>query len=63
MLGASNDNLNDDSQQRDEIELMRQRMLRELEQFLSKSIDRPFPRLRLLMPSQPRIKRATISLN
>jgi hypothetical protein len=63
MLGVSNDNHKDDSQQRDEIELMRQRMVRELEQFLSKSINRPFPRLRLLLPSPPRVTRATISLN
>jgi hypothetical protein len=63
MLGASNENHKDDPQHRDEIELMRRRMLRELERFLSKSINRPFPRLRLLLPSPPRRNRATISLN
>jgi hypothetical protein len=60
-LGASNDNHKDDSPPRDELELMRRRMLRELEQFLSRAINRPFPRLRLLLPS-PRPNRA-ISLN
>ena len=63
MLGASNNNHKDDLQQRDEIELMRQRMVRELEQFLSNAIDRPFPRLRLLMPSPPRVTCVTVSLN
>jgi hypothetical protein len=63
MLGPKSDNPRNDPHQNDEIDLMRQRMLRELEHFLSRSIDRPFPRLRLLRPSPPRTKKAKISLN
>jgi hypothetical protein len=44
----------------EEIDSLRRRMVRELEQFLSKMIDRPFPRLRI--KTAP-VNRYTVSLN
>ncbi len=54
----SNDQAKIEDQQREEL---RRRMLRELEEFLSKWLHRPVPRLRLR--SAPPIKRYTVSSN
>jgi len=43
------------------IESLRRRMLRELEEFLSEAIRKPFPRLQI--KPQPANRRYTVSLN
>lgn len=57
----SDDRINNQPAKREEIDFLRRRMLRDLEQFLCKMIDRPFPRLRIKTAAPS--KRYTLSLN